>query len=214
MKENSLCTKNTDIVCPQSRQPSPSQPAASGLQNPPRVPGWAYWGQQLAGTALLQPAPPPAVGIAGGWRRAPFVLPPLQLQRWDQVPPTYTLISPHSGLTHSLPAPTFGVKPRSDLSCCDAKAQIQPPGMGHSVPMPGSHLSPHYQSFLPKNHNLQPFQMFCWLSVRAGDRSEGSRIRTEGRAEPRAKAALGCSKARSCSSLPRTLDPSGKQEQV
>lgn len=56
--------------------------------------------------------------------------------------------------------------------------------------------------------------MFCWLSVRAGDRSEGSRMRTEGRAEPRHKAALGCSKARSCGSLPRTLDPTGKQGQV
>lgn len=28
-------------------------PAAAGLQNPHPVPGWAYWGQQLAGTALL-----------------------------------------------------------------------------------------------------------------------------------------------------------------
>lgn len=129
-----------------------SQPAAAGPQNPHRVPGWAYRGQQLAGTALLQPAPPPAVG----WRRAAFVLPPLQLECWGQVSPTYTLISPHTDLTHSLPAdppapqtPSSSpgsqtcpkppdsshrylqqhwVKPHSDLSYCNAKARIQPLG--------------------------------------------------------------------------------------
>lgn len=61
-----------------------SQPAAAGPHNPHRVPGWAYWGQQLAGTVLLQPAPLPAVG----WRRTAFVLPPLQLEGWGQVSPT------------------------------------------------------------------------------------------------------------------------------
>lgn len=79
-----------------------SQPAAAGPHNPHHVPGWAYWGQQLAGTALLQPAPPPAVG----WRRTAFVLSPLQVECWGQVSPTYTLISPHTDLTHSLPAPS------------------------------------------------------------------------------------------------------------